>query len=72
LTEAINIFRESLRLIQHDHPRRHLHLHNLSSAFCSCFMETQKNEDIEEAIQLCQEPLAALPPQHPDRYYDWL
>ncbi|KAG2035260.1 CHAT domain-containing protein [Suillus americanus] len=58
LNEAINLFR----------------LFNLGSALCSRFMQTRKNEDIEEAIRLCQESLEALPSLHPDRWfsYRWL
>ncbi|KAG1851961.1 CHAT domain-containing protein [Suillus subluteus] len=64
LDEAINLYRESLRLKRLDNPERHRTLFNLSS----------KNEDIEETIRLCQESLEALPSLHPDRYfsYRWL
>ncbi|KAG2071401.1 hypothetical protein BDR04DRAFT_513731 [Suillus decipiens] len=35
-------------------------------------MQTQKNEDIEEAIRLCQESLEALPSLLPHRYFSYL
>jgi CHAT domain-containing protein len=41
----------------------------LSSALCSRFTQTQQNEDVEEAIALCQKSLAAL---HPARYYSYM
>ncbi|KAG1882647.1 hypothetical protein F4604DRAFT_1953238 [Suillus subluteus] len=52
----------------------HQALYNLSSALCSRFTQTRKNEDVEEAIRLCQESLEALPSLHPSRYfsYKWL
>ncbi|KAG1850115.1 CHAT domain-containing protein [Suillus tomentosus] len=68
LNEAIDLYRESLRLKRLERP------YNLSSVLCSRFMETQKNEDVEEAITLCQQSLEALSSLHPDRYfsYRWL
>ncbi|KAG2347159.1 hypothetical protein BDR05DRAFT_905863 [Suillus weaverae] len=74
LNEAIDMYRESLQSKQANHAERHVYLINLSSVLCSRFTETQKNEDVEEAILLCQESLAALPPLHPDRCssYIWL
>ncbi|KAG1844226.1 CHAT domain-containing protein [Suillus subluteus] len=53
---------------------RYSTLNNLSSALRSRFTQTWKNEDIEEAIRLCQESLESLPSLHPDRYfsYRWL
>ncbi|KAG1774496.1 CHAT domain-containing protein [Suillus placidus] len=46
----------------------------LSAVLCSRFTETRENEDVEEAIQLCQEALASLPSLHPDRcvVHAWL
>ncbi|KAG2115808.1 uncharacterized protein F5147DRAFT_817523, partial [Suillus discolor] len=52
LSEAIDSHRESLRLKRLDHPGRHATLINLSSALCSRFTQTQKNEDVKEAITL--------------------
>jgi CHAT domain-containing protein len=74
LNEAIDLYRESLRLKRLDDPERHRTLFNLGSVLCSRFTTTQKNEDVEEAIRLCQESLEALPSLHPDRYtsYMWL
>ncbi|KAG1847676.1 CHAT domain-containing protein [Suillus subalutaceus] len=72
LDEAINLYRESLRLTRLDHPERHRNLYNLSSVLRSRFTKTQKNEDIEEAIRLCQESLEALPSLHPDRYFSYM
>ncbi|KAG1906835.1 uncharacterized protein F5891DRAFT_1181151 [Suillus fuscotomentosus] len=60
LNEAIDLFRESLRLKRLDHPGRHATLINLSSMLCSRFTQTQKNEDVEEAITLCKQSLKAL------------
>ncbi|KAG2038420.1 hypothetical protein BDR03DRAFT_305194 [Suillus americanus] len=57
--------------LQHGHPSRHTTLCSLSSALCSRFTQNQKNEDIEEAIRLCEESLAALPPLHPDRHFSY-
>ncbi|KAG1897223.1 CHAT domain-containing protein [Suillus fuscotomentosus] len=71
LNETINLNRECLRSKQLDYPQRR-NLFNLSSALCAHFMETQKNEDIKEAITLCQQSLAALPPLHLDRYFSYL
>ncbi|KAG2133459.1 CHAT domain-containing protein [Suillus cothurnatus] len=47
-------------------------LFSLSSALCSRFTHTLKNEDVEEAIDLCQKSLAILPSLHPERYYSYL
>ncbi|KAG1884510.1 CHAT domain-containing protein [Suillus fuscotomentosus] len=44
----------------------------MSSAFSSRFMQTRDNEDVEEAITLCQESLAALSSLHPDRYFSYM
>ncbi|KAG1873964.1 CHAT domain-containing protein [Suillus subluteus] len=71
LNEAIDRYRESLRLKQHDDPERHVTLRNLSSALCSRFIQTQENEDVEEAITLCQESLADLSLLHPDRHHSY-
>ncbi|KAG1758967.1 hypothetical protein EDD22DRAFT_908131 [Suillus occidentalis] len=54
-----------------DHPERHRILQNLSSVLCSRFTQTQKNEDVEEAITLNQKALASLPSLHPDRNSSW-
>ncbi|KAG2344406.1 hypothetical protein BDR05DRAFT_999166 [Suillus weaverae] len=35
-------------------------------------LRQHKNEDVEEAIQICQETLVSLPPLHPDRHYSYL
>jgi hypothetical protein len=35
-------------------------------------MQSRENEDIEEAIQLCQESLEALPSLHPGRYFSFM
>ncbi|KAG2136723.1 CHAT domain-containing protein [Suillus clintonianus] len=32
----------------------------------------RKNEDVKEAIDLCEESLLKLPPLHPDRYFSYL
>ncbi|KAG1873529.1 hypothetical protein DFJ58DRAFT_881389 [Suillus subalutaceus] len=56
LNEAIDLSRESLQLTPLGDPERHVNLFNLSSTLCSRFT----HEDIEEAINLCQESLAAL------------
>jgi hypothetical protein len=34
-------------------------------------MQTRENEDIGEAIRLCQESLEALPSLHPNRHYSY-
>ncbi|KAG2092415.1 CHAT domain-containing protein [Suillus cothurnatus] len=47
-------------------------LFSLSSALCSRFTRTLKNEDVEEAIDLCQKSLAILPSLHPEKYYSYL
>ncbi|KAG1763718.1 CHAT domain-containing protein [Suillus occidentalis] len=74
LNEAIDLYRESLRLTRIDHPERHRTLYNLGMVLCLRFTKTQKNEDIEEAIRLCQESLEVLPSLHPSRFssYTWL
>ncbi|KAG1732254.1 CHAT domain-containing protein [Suillus paluster] len=75
LNESIDLHRESLRLSrQRGYPQRHANLYNLSAALCSRLEETWKNEDVEEAIDLCKESLAVFPPLHPDRCtsYAWL
>ncbi|KAG1775551.1 CHAT domain-containing protein [Suillus placidus] len=74
LNEAIDLHRESLGSLRLDHPERHRHLVNLSSVLTSRFTKTQNNEDIEEAIRLCQESLEALPSLHRSRFssYKWL
>ncbi|KAG2122516.1 hypothetical protein BD769DRAFT_1360459, partial [Suillus cothurnatus] len=72
LDEAINLFRDWLRLALHGHPGPHRHLRNLSSALCSRFTQTRKNEDIEEAIPLCQESLEALPSLNPSRCFSYV
>jgi hypothetical protein len=64
LNEVIERYRECLRLVRHDHPERYRALHNLSSALCSHFTQTWENEDVEEAIALCQESLAELSSLH--------
>ncbi|KAG2339504.1 TPR-like protein [Suillus weaverae] len=69
LDEAIDLYRESLRLRRLDHPERCRNLYHLSAALSSRFTKTQKNDDIEEAIRLCQESLEALPSLHLDRYF---
>ncbi|KAG1799308.1 uncharacterized protein HD556DRAFT_1457785 [Suillus plorans] len=61
LNEAIDRYRESLRLKWLDDPERHRTLYNLSSALCSRFTHTRMDGDVEEAIILCQESLEALP-----------
>ncbi|KAG1852509.1 CHAT domain-containing protein [Suillus subluteus] len=70
--EVIDKLRESLRLRRLDHPERHLNLSNLGFALCSRFTHTRENEDVEEAIDLCQESLAALPSLHPGRYLSYM
>ncbi|KAG1843741.1 hypothetical protein C8R48DRAFT_464080 [Suillus tomentosus] len=45
---------------------------NLSPALCSRFKQTQDNEEVKEAITLCQESLAALSLLHPDRYFSYM
>ncbi|KAG2122536.1 hypothetical protein BD769DRAFT_1608192 [Suillus cothurnatus] len=72
LDKAINLFRDWLRLALHGHPGPHRHLRNLSSALCSRFTQTRKNEDIEEAIPLCQESLEALPSLNPSRCFSYV
>ncbi|KAG2112673.1 uncharacterized protein F5147DRAFT_791499 [Suillus discolor] len=72
LNEAIDWYRESLRLVRPDDLERHVTLHNLSSALCSRFTQTEENEDIEEAITLGQESLAALSSLHPDRFFSYM
>ncbi|KAG1771926.1 CHAT domain-containing protein [Suillus placidus] len=71
LNEAIDLLRSTP---QHnrDHPERHKYLFNLSSVLRSRFTQTQKHEDIEEAIRLCQESLETLPSLHPSRYFSYL
>ncbi|KAG1758645.1 CHAT domain-containing protein [Suillus occidentalis] len=72
LNEAIDRYRESLRLRQLSDPKRHAALCNLSSVLCSRFMLTLEYEDVKEAINLCQESLEALPSLHPERYYSYV
>ncbi|KAG0691638.1 CHAT domain-containing protein [Suillus ampliporus] len=72
LDEVIDLYRESLWSIKHDHPDHGRNIINLSSALCSRFKETQKNEDVEEAIDLCQQSLVAFPPLHPHRHFGYL
>ncbi|KAG2108795.1 CHAT domain-containing protein [Suillus cothurnatus] len=74
LNEAIDQYCESHLLMRLDDAECHITLYSLSRALCSLFMHTQKNEDVEEAIQLCQEALVSLPSLHPDRSksYAWL
>ncbi|KAG1806453.1 uncharacterized protein HD556DRAFT_1532515 [Suillus plorans] len=71
LNEAIDLYREFLRLKRLDHPGRRATLINLSSVLCSRFTQTQKNEDVEEAITLCKQSLKALHLPQPDRYYSY-
>ncbi|KAG2085393.1 CHAT domain-containing protein, partial [Suillus discolor] len=71
LNETIDLYHQSLRSTQLD-PERYVTLHNLSAVLCSRFMQTQDNEDVEEAITLCQESLAALSSLHPDRYFSYM
>ncbi|KAG2131925.1 CHAT domain-containing protein [Suillus cothurnatus] len=49
----------------------HVTLRNLSSALCSRFTQTEENQDVQEAITLCQESLEALSSLHPDRHYSY-
>ncbi|KAG1758691.1 CHAT domain-containing protein, partial [Suillus occidentalis] len=65
LNEAIDQHRGFLQVLELDHPERHVTLFNLSSVLCSRFTHTRKNEDIEEAIDLCQQSLEALPSLYP-------
>ncbi|KAG1734021.1 hypothetical protein EDD22DRAFT_852543 [Suillus occidentalis] len=66
---AIDLHRESLRITRLDDPQHHITLHNLSSVLCSRFTDTRKNEDVEEAIDLCQKKtLEMVPSLHPDRH----
>jgi CHAT domain-containing protein len=44
----------------------------LSAALCSRFLQSQENEDFEEAITLCQESLAGLHSLHPHRYFSYM
>jgi hypothetical protein len=44
----------------------------LSSVLCSRFTQTQDNEDVEEAIALCQASSAALSSLHPVRYFSYI
>ncbi|KAG2089821.1 CHAT domain-containing protein [Suillus cothurnatus] len=70
LNEAIDRYHESLQLKRLDHG--HANLFNLSSALLSRFKQTQKNEDVEEAMIICREALASLSSLHPSRYFSYL
>ncbi|KAG1824720.1 uncharacterized protein BJ212DRAFT_543576 [Suillus subaureus] len=71
LNETIDLCRESLRLRRLDDPEHHATLFNSSLTLCSCFTHTRKNEDVEEAIHRCQEPLAALSSLHPVWFFSY-
>ncbi|KAG1775482.1 hypothetical protein EV702DRAFT_431672 [Suillus placidus] len=70
LNEVIDLYRECLQIAPHDRPECHRALHNLSAALCSRFTHSQKNEDVEEAITLCQKS-STLPSLHPDRMFSY-
>ncbi|KAG1817989.1 CHAT domain-containing protein [Suillus subaureus] len=72
LNKAINFYWDSLQLTLHGHPHHHTGLSNLGLALCFHFTQSQKNEEVEEAIQLSQELLEALPSLHPDRYFSYV
>ncbi|KAG1827926.1 hypothetical protein EV424DRAFT_1597051 [Suillus variegatus] len=72
LNEAIDLYRESLRLKRLDHLERRKTLRNLSSVLCSRFTQTQRNEDVKEAITLCQGSLAALSSLHPAMFFTYI
>ncbi|KAG1720183.1 CHAT domain-containing protein [Suillus occidentalis] len=73
LNEAIDRYRQSLRIKRHDHLADG-NFGKLSVALCSRFKHTRKNQDIEEAIDLCHRSLAALSSLHPNIFftYSWL
>ncbi|KAG2064509.1 hypothetical protein BDR04DRAFT_257923 [Suillus decipiens] len=64
LNEAIDLYRESLRLAD---PEHHVNLHNLSSVLCSRFTETQENENV-----LFVEDHWRLSSLHPHRYFSYM
>ncbi|KAG1805699.1 uncharacterized protein BJ212DRAFT_1391063 [Suillus subaureus] len=66
LAFALKTRYDKLHLTSLGDPKRHVNLFNLSSALCSHFMHTQKN-DIEEVINLCPESLAVLSSLHSGR-----
>ncbi|KAG2133538.1 uncharacterized protein EDB93DRAFT_1039871, partial [Suillus bovinus] len=72
LNETINLYRESLQLWQQGHPDNHTTLLNLRSAFCSRFMQIEKNKDVEVVIRLCQKSLKVLPSLHSNRKFQLL
>ncbi|KAG2094849.1 CHAT domain-containing protein [Suillus discolor] len=82
LTRAISLYREALTLSPPGHPSRDTTLNSLAHALQNRYDESQvsedlneaiaqKNEDVEEAIALCQESLAALSSLHPDRHFSY-
>ncbi|KAG1731574.1 hypothetical protein EDB19DRAFT_2041766 [Suillus lakei] len=72
LNEAINLFRESLWLLQPGCLPEYRRAPKLSSALCSRFTQTRMNKDIEEAIHLCIQFLEALSLQHPERCLSYM
>ncbi|KIK34593.1 hypothetical protein CY34DRAFT_785522, partial [Suillus luteus UH-Slu-Lm8-n1] len=70
ITRAISLYREALMLCPPGHPRRDTTLNNLALALKTRYVELD-NEDVEEAIDLCQKSLEALPSLHPDRHYSY-
>ncbi|KAG1873865.1 CHAT domain-containing protein, partial [Suillus subluteus] len=62
----------SLQLTLRYHPECHVALFHLSSALCSRFTRTWENEDVKEAITLCQESLVALSSFHPNRHFIYM
>lgn len=65
LDAAIDAERKALDLCPKGHRGRHVCLHNLASTLDVRYQWTDNLEDLTEAIQMLQEVLQMLPPDHP-------
>lgn len=64
LDAAIDVERKALHLCPTGHRRRHVCLYNLASSLGIRSQQNEDSEDFTEAIQMFQEMLQLLPPDH--------